>query len=174
MHPLAVAQHGDAIRYLEDLVETVRDVNDSQSLLLQARDDAEEHLDLALRQRCGGFVHHQDARGAREGLCDFDHLLLRDAELLDRGARVDGYAEFLENFRGARVHLACRDEARPPQGFVAQEDVLRHRELLDEVELLVDHGHAFRERFVRVGGAVVAPLEAYRARVAPVDARRVS
>ena len=114
MHPLAVAQHGDAIGNLEDLVEAVRDVDNSQPLFFQSRNDAKEHLDLALREGSGGFVHHQDARGAREGLCDFDHLLLRDAEFLDRGARVDGYPEFLQDFPGARVHLAGRDEARPP------------------------------------------------------------
>ena len=170
MHPLTVAQHGDAIGNLEDLVKPVRDVDDSQSLLLQASDDAEEHLDFALGQRSGGFVHHQDARGARERLCDFDHLLLGDAERFDRGARVHGYPELFQDFPGARVHLAGRDEARPAQGFVAQENVLGHRELLDEVQLLVDDGHAHRQRFVGVGDPVVAPLEADRSRIAPMDA----
>ena len=49
-HDAAVAQHGDAVADLEQLVELVRDVDDGDASRLEVVDDVEEALDLGLRR----------------------------------------------------------------------------------------------------------------------------
>ena len=70
-------------------------------------------------------------------LGDLDHLLLRDAELIDQGARVDVQMQLAEQLPGLFVHR------RPVQGdpaldLAAQEDVLGDGQIGDLVEFLVD------------------------------------
>ncbi len=42
------------------------------------RDELEQALGLARRERGGGLVHEQQPRAARDGLGDLDELLLGD------------------------------------------------------------------------------------------------
>ena len=74
-------------------------------------------------------------------LRDLDHLLLRDAKLVDRRAWVDVEVELGEQGSGAIVHLLPADHGTAHQ-LRAEEDVLGHGEVGDLVEFLVDGGDA--------------------------------
>ncbi|MND92340.1 hypothetical protein D3C80_844950 [compost metagenome] len=60
-YPFAIAQHGDPVADLEDLLEAVGDVNDAATLLAQLADDHEQLLCLGVGQGVGGLVHDDDA-----------------------------------------------------------------------------------------------------------------
>ena len=88
---------------------------------------------------------------ARERLRDLDHLPLRRGRAARRGVRGSmRHPEVGEQRRWpCVVQRAPVDDARPARRRRAEEDVLRHRQVRDEVELLVDDADAERERVAR-------------------------
>src|SRR5207302_8829638 len=102
-------------------------------------------------------------RAVRERLRDFDHLLLRDAELPDLGLRIDLQIEALEKGPGILVELALVDDERDPCArLTADEDVLCRGEVRHEAQLLMDDADAellrsSRSRDVDVGAVQTDP-----------------
>ncbi len=118
--------------------------------LLEPADHLEQPLGLAIGQRRGRLVHHQDARVLRQRLGDLDDLLVGDAELVhepvaDRcrsrcwRARAAGLAP-----HGRAVDRAGKPAAR----LAAEEDVLRDAQIGDEREFLEDDRDAELARIV--------------------------
>ena len=145
-----VGQHGHAVADAADLVEAVGDVDDAHALGGEAADDAEERLDLLPVEDRRRLVHDQQADLAGEGAGDRDDLLGRRPQGLDLRPRRDpGVAEALEQGERVLVHLL---EVEQPggAGLVAEEDALGDRQVVDQVELLVDRPHAARQRAGRV------------------------
>ncbi len=139
----SVAEHGHAVGDRRDFLEPVRDVDDGHAGGLERPDAIEEPFDLPVGQRRRRFVHDQDARVLRERLRDLHRLLLRDAELVDEGARVEVHAKRVEQPPGLGMHPRVIDRARQPAAGLAPEiDVLRDVEIRDERELLEDDGDA--------------------------------
>ena len=146
----AVAQHRDAVAEREHLGHAVRDVDDGDAVGLQPRDQREQQLGLAVGQRRGRLVHHQDARVLADGLGDLDHLLLGDAERVDDDGRIDVEADRVEQAFCVGQDLAAVDGAgNAALRLAAEKDVLRDVEIGDEREFLEDHGNA---EFLRVRG----------------------
>jgi hypothetical protein len=139
----AVAHHDHFVGHLLHFVELVRDVDDGHAIGAQLRDQLEQALGLAGRERGGGLVHDQQARAAGDGLGDLDQLLLGDDELAHLGARIDLQADGRD--RGGRIALHRRVVEQPALFLlVAEEDVLRDGQVFGEVELLVDQHDAQR------------------------------
>ena len=138
----AVAEDGDAVGNLEDLVEVVRDVDDRDLLLLEPADDAEDELRLLLGQRGGRLVHDQDAGLAGERAGDLDDALLGDGEPLDQRVDVDrGEAELVEERARLLAHRLVVDHREAGTALhrqVGERDVLgdghvaHHRDFLGE------------------------------------------
>ena len=94
----AVAQHGDAVAQLEDLVEPVRHEDDAPPLLHEVARRPEDALDLRLAQRRGRLVEDEQASVADEEAGDLDELPLADRERLDGGPELHvTEAELVEN-----------------------------------------------------------------------------
>ena len=130
----------------------------------------EERARLLRRQHRGRLVEDQDARVAVERLEDLDALLLADRELPDARARVDGEAELIRQ----RGHLALERGAvghEPPVALVAQGDVLRDGERLDETEVLVHHPDPALQGIARRAQVDGLAVQLERALVRPVEAR---
>ena len=93
------------------------------------------------REARGRLVHGDDAGVLEEGAGDLDHLLLGDLELADGDLGVDGGVEVAQHLGGAAFLAPPIDqEAAGLLQGASQEHVLRHREVRDVLELLVDHG----------------------------------
>ena len=144
----AVAQHDGVVGDLQRLLEVVRDVDDGDAPRLQVADDLEEHLDLGGGEGRGGLVHDEDAAVDRQRAGDLDDLLLAEAELLDRGARVDVLLE-LGHERAGLALLLGEVDAAAAGDLAAHEDVVADAEVGRERELLVDDGDA---GVARLGG----------------------
>ena len=108
---------------------------------------------------------------AVERLQDLDALLLPDRDVLDRARRVDAEAEALGELAhalgAARLCRACTAgcAARRPRTMFSATVII-----VDELEVLVHHPDAERDRIVRVPDARLFPLYAGSARVGLVEA----
>ena len=90
-------------------------------------------------QNGGRFVKDQDLSPAEQHLDDLDGLLLRDGKIVDLCHRIEVetvfFADVVNLLRcGANVELAL---------FVQTEnDILRDRQDIDQLEMLMDHADA--------------------------------
>src|SRR5438093_1325328 len=137
-HALSVAQHGHAVRNLENFLQPVRDVDDPDATGPEVTDEPEQPLCFLHGQCRGWFVHH-DKLGVRgERLGDLHQLLLGDREGTHSPTRIDGQPQAGEQPSGTRVHLIPVHQTRRAAWFAAQENVLGHRERRDLIQFLVD------------------------------------
>jgi hypothetical protein len=149
-HRAAVRQHRHAVSDPGDLVQAMRDVDHADAVRAEPPDDAEQRLDLVVVEDRGGLVHDEQADPLGQGARDRDDLLAggpqRSHERVGRYARV---VEPREQRGGLAPHAPAVEQPTPVE-LVAEEDALRHGQVLDEVELLVDRGDAARERSARL------------------------
>ena len=141
----AVAQHRDGVGDPEELLELVRDVDAGDAVGLQHPQDVHELVDLGLGEGGGRLVEDQDPGILRERLGDLGHLHLPDAQPLDDVERRDGQQVLLQHRARVRVELVPVDGG-PAAWLLAQEDVLAHRQLGDQRQLLVDDGDPLLDR----------------------------
>src|SRR5882724_1088799 len=165
----AVAEHGDAVCHLLDLLQPVGDVDHRHAAPPQATDHLEEAVHLAAGERGGRLVHDQDVRPEREGLRDLDHLLVRGTEGVHPHARVERQPEGLEELLDFRPHPLPVDEPPRPARLASQEDVLGDREVRHQVELLVDDAHTRVDHGARAGAAHLLAAQPDLALVRAVD-----
>ena len=140
-HQLAVTQHDDALGHPLQLFEAVRNVDNGHATFTQTLDLGEQQLHLAGGEHGGGFVENQHTAVADQVTGDLDHLLVADAQLTDRRIRVDGIEPDLRH--GSRGQLAQALLADPAEaaGQVIEEQVFRHGQRGQQVQLLHDHTH---------------------------------
>ena len=74
----AVTQGDDAVGHLGNLGKPMGDINHPDALVAEIADGGQEPLGFGTGQRAGGFVEDKDPGVLREGLGDFDELLLGD------------------------------------------------------------------------------------------------
>ena len=160
-YELTVPHHGDPVADLEDLLQPVRNVDHRNVQLLELLDDAEKDLHLTVREHRRGLVPDEDLRPAKQdlhyrheltqGCTQFAHLLLRpQRDLISVQHLLDRLLE------PAPVHKALARILR-----IADDHVLRHRELRDELRLLIHLRDAQPLRHLRARDRHVLALEPY-------------
>ena len=141
-HRMPVPEHGDSVGEPPHLLHAVGDVNQARALLPQHVHQREEVLRFGSGQRCRGFVEDEDPRVLRDGLGDFDHLLLTGAQITEECVRVDVRLDDIEFTYGVLPHALLVQQPRLLQRFVAECEVLRHRHGGHHIEFLMDDGDA--------------------------------
>ena len=104
LDPPAVAQHRDPIGQLENLVETVRDVQRPDAPRAHLANGLEQACHVVRRQRRSWLVHDDDAGMAAERARDLDELLFGHREVTRRPIGIDLRAG------------ACEQRLRDPAG----------------------------------------------------------
>lgn len=137
-HVRAVAHDGRAVADLHDLLEAVGNIDDGHAAPLQHADRVKQNFNFTVGQRRGGLIHDEHPGIDGEGFGHLHHLLLRHAQIADQRVRVDVHAELVQQPLGLFIHPAPVHLEAVLHQLSAHEDVLRHRELLREVQLLVD------------------------------------
>ena len=135
---------GDALYF----VELVRDVEHRHAARIQLGDQLKQTFGLAGGQRCGGLVHDQQFCLAREGLGDFDQLLLSDDQIPHLGVGVDFQSHLLQHHRGLAAHRVIVEQPAALL-LVAEKDILRDGQVVGEVEFLMDQHDALGLRGAR-------------------------
>ena len=149
-HKLAVPQHRHRVRDLPDLLEAVGDVDDDHPLIPQGAHHLKEALRLVVGQGAGGLVQHQHLGGEAHGLGDLHHLALPHAQAVDLLVGVDVHVHLLQQIPRHLIGLFPVDELSF-FGHAAQIDVLRHSQVGNQAQLLIDRGNAVGEGVCRRG-----------------------
>ena len=146
---LALAQYRDAVRDLHYLVELVRDEQDALALFGKAAHRVHELLYLLRRQHCRWLVEDQYLIVPVQHLEYLDALLHADCDVLHLRVEVHLEAVLLRERLNLFARLPLLQEAEL-RSLRAEDDVVQHREDLDELEVLVHHAYAQSRRVVRV------------------------
>ncbi len=141
----ALAHDRDVVGRGHDFPQFVGDQDDRPALVPETAQDPEQVVRLLRRQHAGRLVEDQDAGAAEQRLQDLDPLLDADRQLADRGVEIDVEAVFALERRdlgpGAR-----RTGGKGRAALGAEQQVLQHRERLDQHEMLMDHADPGRDR----------------------------
>src|SRR6478609_4011780 len=134
---LAVADDGDRVGDLLDLVELVADHDAGHAPRAEPGHEAEQVLGVALVERRRGLVEDQQLDVLGQRLGDLDQLLLADADVLDLRVGVLVQPDPGEQLARTLARVEPVDDAVLGV-LVADEEVLGDREQRDECQLLVD------------------------------------
>ena len=137
---LSIAQHGDAIGQLENLLQAVADVDDADAALPKTPDHVEEHAHLGRVKRGGRLVHDHQRSLERDGARQRHHLLQRHAQVHHRHAEIDVHAQPVEQLLRRAAHARPVDPAPASARLAPQKDVFGGGQVGDQVDLLVDGG----------------------------------
>ncbi len=168
-HQLPVAQHGEPVADLVDLVEEVADEQDRDAGLLQRADHPEQLGDLLEVEAGGGLVQDQHLRLDVDGAGDRHQLLDGQRVGVQQGVGVDVEAEAFEDLCGPTAHRAPVDAAEASR-LASEQDVLRHGEVPQQVDLLVHRADPGGLRLGRLGEGDLLAAQPDHAAVDAVDA----
>ncbi|KAF5058358.1 hypothetical protein DSECCO2_347440 [anaerobic digester metagenome] len=122
-----------------------------------AQDDL-EFVNFLWRQHCRGFIQNQDVGFSVKRFQNLDLLLLADRDVLDQciGIQIEAIlvGQLLHIFPGF-VQINLKTVHR----FIAQNDVLSHREDIDQHEMLMDHADAQLDRLGRIGDLLLLAID---------------
>ena len=173
-HVAAVAQHRDALADAEHLLHPVRDVDDGDAA---ARSDARSSRTAGRPRARSAPMSARPSRGcARRRTAPGrprPSAAARDASVRTGASRIDRHAQRRRGFaRASRRIVAQSTHAGPARRRLAEEDVLRDREVRHEAELLVDGADPEPSCPARICGDRPAGRRAesrrHRARTAPL------
>ena len=146
---LALAQNGAAVGHGHDLLQLVRDEQDRLALGREPAHDLHQLADLLRGEHGGRLVEDEDLIVAVEHLEDLGALLHTDGDVLDARIRIDLQAVFFRQREHLFARLALLQEAMLRR-LDAHDDIVQHREALDQLEVLVHHADAEAVGVVRV------------------------
>ena len=117
----------------------------------KASHDSKQHLALEGRQGGGRLIEDDHAARLREGLEDFNHLPLADAQIADRF--VERYGEFAARTANEFFRLPAKPTPVEPAGHsqTGQDHVLQHREVGRQRGLLRDQAQTGAQGGARAG-----------------------
>ena len=168
---LAIAHHRDAVGHRVGLVQKVGDEQNGHAVCLQAAQHREQSRRLGVVQAGGRLVEDEHAGVGADGASDRHHLLHSHGQLTQGAAHVHLDLERRQQGVCDGMRLPPRDPA-PAAGHATRQDVLGHREVGAEVDLLVDRrnaeGHGLLWRCGRDG----LPVQMHAAGVLRVDPRQ--
>ena len=143
---LALAQDGDLVRQLHDLVELVRDDDDGLAVFFHVAQHGKELLRLLRRQHGGRLVKNQNVCTAVEHLDDLDRLLLRNGHIVDFLRRIDVEAVAVTDLLDLRI---CGLDVEAAALVQTEDDIFRGGEDIDQLVMLVNHADLVIEGILR-------------------------
>ena len=133
----AVAQNGDPVSYISDLIELMGDDDRGHTLLLELQKQVEKHFGIFLIQGGGRLVENEQLHVFGKRLGDFDKLLLAGADVLDERMLAVLQPNLIHV--GARLVIgAVPVDAEAALALIAEEHVFSYGELRDQSQLLMD------------------------------------
>ncbi|MNP00167.1 hypothetical protein D3C76_919530 [compost metagenome] len=145
---VTIAHDHDLVGDPRDLIHAMTDVDEGHTLLLQFLDLFEQQVGFVLAQGCGRLVENQQTRVERQGPGDFHQLLGGDFQLPHRCIRRDIQTQAPQLRLCFTEHLLTVDDAVAGRQMT-EENVLRHAQVRQQVDFLMDHVDPQRHRSPR-------------------------
>ncbi len=146
---LAAAQNGDTIADLTQFAKAMTDIENGDAVPDKVADDLEHALKLGLVERRRRLVHDDDLGVHGEGTGNGCQLLIGNGERFNPDVRREFGTDPLQRFARAPAAFLVIDEPELA-GRMAKKQILFHRQLRNEIKLLIDHRDAepcgFRRR----------------------------
>ena len=136
----AVAHDRHGGRNLKDLVETVGDVDNADTLALEILHAAKKAFNLLKGERAGGFVQNEHLRVTQQAPKQFDKLLLRNGKRAGLSIKLQPPADALHCFHQLLVQLPLRP-------VETNQDIFLHGHIGKKQRLLRHHVYTVGERF---------------------------
>ncbi len=127
-------------------------------------------LDLVARESGGGLVQDEHARLERQSPRDGHQVLLRHTERSERCLHVEVRLQRAQAGPRALAHPAPVEPAAATGGEVAREQVLRHRQLVEQRRILIDGCDAVLQRVLCAGQRHRRAAHQQGARIGPAHA----
>ena len=163
-----VLEHGHPVPDLADLLQAVRDVDDSDIAGGQLADDAEQVGHLVVGENGAWLIHHDQPGFVGQCPGHADHLLGGGREAAhDPRHRDVAVAQPIQHCLRLGAHLRPAHEAAG-RLLVAEEDVLGHGEVVHQIELLVDRRYPGFRRGLWAGEGDLLALPQHRPRIRAV------
>ncbi len=147
-HGAPSTHNRDRVSDRQHFIEVVRDEDDRFAFRFELSEAVEELVNFLRHEDRGRFVEDEDLRTAIEDLHDLGALPGPDRQCFDESIRFDVHAVR----RPDLVDLVPSGgvvELRALGGFRSQDDVLEHREIVGEHEMLMHHADPFVDRILR-------------------------
>ena len=141
LHP-AAPQHRHPVAQVDDLGQLVADEHHRPALVPQAAQQGDQLGHLGGGQRGGGLVQDQHLGAPVEGLEDLHPLAGPDRKVPDPAAGIDAETVTLRQLGDVAHGPVEVEQAAPAQRLPPQHQVLGHREVADEAEVLLHHADA--------------------------------
>ena len=140
-------------------MQAVGDVDNRYALVAQGTDDLKKLFRILLGNGRGGLVHQDDLRVGRNGLGDFDYLLLRDGQASDDRRGADVKPKAVQRFRGQLVigGLTLHDPGIAI--LLVDDDIFRDGHIQTERKLLIDRVNARVHGVARVAEIDLCPID---------------
>ena len=147
---LAAAHDADGIGDLHDLAQFMGDQDDGFALGAQAVEDAEQLVGFGRGQHTCRFVQDQDVSLPVERLENFHPLLHAHTDVLDQGIGL--HIQAVVRGQLDQCPPCLGDGGFEPSSILgAQNNILQHREILDQFEVLEYHTDACCDGGLTVG-----------------------
>jgi len=137
LHHPAVAQNGGRMAQLAHLLQPVGDIDDGPALLRQTAQGYEEARRLLRGEHGSRLVENDDPWIGQQATDDLHPLTLAHGQVGHQHIRIQRQAVLLRNLADA-----CRQIPHVVPSGHGQGDVLRHRERLEQGEVLEHHADA--------------------------------
>ena len=159
----------DGIGDFHDLAQLVGDQDDGFAFGAKPPENAEKLVGLCRGQNARRLVEDQDIGPAVERLEDLHPLLHSHADVLHQRIRVHLEAVVVRQFDQALAGLGERGFQQAPV-FGPQNDILEHREIFHQLEMLEYHADPGCDGCLAVGDVGLAPADEDLALVGLVEA----
>ena len=136
---LAVAQNGDSVGDLANLIHTMGDVDQRDAFVLEMPHQIEESFRFRGAQRGRGFIENQHPGIGAQRFGDFRQLPVSRCQCSHFNIRVEVDAQSVQKLLRLLAHAFLVQKMAAIQRLRAHEDVLRDAHCGDEGEFLEHH-----------------------------------
>src|SRR3569833_1032666 len=147
-HQSAVAQDGDAIGEVENLLEPMADVDDGDAAVAKPADERKKLRGFLPGEISGRLIKDQKLGTTQRSTGCRDQLLLADGEIAEHFAGGKVEAQVVEETLRLAIHFALAQQP-VTDAFVAQKDVRCNRQVAAEHDFLVHRVDAVIDGFLR-------------------------
>ena len=149
---MPVTDDGHAIGDHLEFIHPVRDIDDAGIGLNETSDEVLQSGHLSVVQGRGRLIHDKYLGLVGERLGNFDHLLVGDGQTANILRGLKRKVQSVDQLLSFGVEGALAEKELRDSRFATYEDILGHRQIGHQVELLMDNADAELLSVFRTGG----------------------